>query len=409
MKRMICIFLLIALLLCGCGSQKSDEQILAQRRDIAEAHMRHMMSALWETDVDFSYSREASSMGPEQDEAGGGVVLHLKAGQLYAGMPYTHGCGGAASFFSYGTLDENGIYQMQGLKTELFNGGSGNKSSFNMARLSNDCADAVFWAWARVGTSFSFSVTTNMTAERGCLPVGNYKTDSNTYTGTRDLIKENGDAVMLSAYAQLQKADAVVTSNGAGHAMMIAQNNLVKNGDTIDPEASFVLVHEQFTTNYKEQLSYTDEKTGRTVYQLGGVDRKYTYAQLLKKGYLPITIKELIDPAEPENMDILDSVKEHSFDTITSGSISTMMKIDMVTVTVTDKSGNTVQEETVYTTEKNHIMFHMEIFDDLKEANVSRGQLDLGALTPGQYHCKTTCAVGTGETVTVRDFDFTVN
>ena len=408
MKRRISLLLLAALLLCGCSGKKSDQQILAERRDIAEAHMRHMMSVVWESDTDIDYSREASSMGPEQDEAGGGVVLHLKANTLYAGMPYTHGGGGAESFFSFGVRDENGVYQMSGLKSEHLNGSSGSKNTYNIARISNDCADAVYWAWARVGTSFSFSVTNNMTAERGCLPVGDYKTESNTYTGTRELVKENGDAVVLAAYALMQKADAVVTSNGAGHAMMIAQNNPVKNGDAIDPEASYVLVHEQFTTNYRDGLTYTDEKTGRTVYQLGGVDRKYTYAQLLKKGYLPVTIKELIDPAEPENMDIRDSIEEHSVDTITSGSISTMMKIDMVTVTITDDKGETVQEATVFTTEKTHIMFRMELFEDRTEALVSRGSLDIKALTPGKYHCKTTCSLGTGEQATVRDFDFTV-
>ncbi|MBR4864430.1 MAG: hypothetical protein IKU07_07630 [Oscillospiraceae bacterium] len=409
MKRLISILLLAAILLCGCSGKKSDEEILAERRDIAEAHMRYMMSVLWESDVDISYSRESGSMGPEQDEAGGGVVLHLKAGTLYAGMPYTHGGGGAESFLSFGTPDENGVYQMSGLTTQLLNGGSGSKNSFNTARLSNDCADAVYWAWSRVGTSFTFSVTNNMTAERGCLPVGDYKTESNTYTGTRELVKENGDEVMLAAYALLQKADAVVTSNNAGHAMMIARNNPVKNGDAIDPEASYVLVHEQFTTNYRDGLTYTDEKTGRTVYQLGGVDRKYTYAQLLKKGYLPITIKELVDPAEPEYMDIQDSVKEHSVDTITTGSISTMMKIDMVTVTITDEKGEIVQEATVFTTEKTHIMFRMELFEDRLEAQVTRGSLDIDALAPGKYHCKTTCSLGTGETATVRDFDFTVS
>ncbi len=408
MKKWISVLLLAALLLGGCSAKEtqSDQEILQQRRDIAEAYMRHMMGALWESKEDIIYSYKPSSIGVKHDDPG--YVVHLKAGTLYAGMPYTHGSGGGDSFFSYGTPDENGIYQMSGLTTELLSGASGTKTN-NMARLSNDCADAVYWAWSRVGTSFSFTLTVNMTAERGCLPVGDYKTEENTYKKTRELVKENGESVMFAAYAQLQKADAVVSFNGEGHAMMIASVNLVKNGGVIDPEASYVLVHEQFTKNYREGLTYTDEKTGRTVYCLGGVDRKYTFRDLMKKGYVPVTIKELVDPAPVENTDFIDSIKEFNKDSITAGSISTMAKIDMVTVTITDEAGNVVQQATAYTAEDTHIMFRMDVFADPKEAPVIKGSLNIDDLAPGKYRCKTECVIGTGETVTVRDFAFTVD
>lgn len=411
MKKYISILLLFALLLGGCGAKnnqpaQSDQEILQQRRDIAEAHMRHMMGALWESKEDITYSTKANSVGMDFDDPD--YIIQLKAGTLYSGMPYTHGSGGAESFFSYGTLDENGIYQMSGLTTELLSGSGGSKSN-NVARLSNDCADAVYWAWSRIGTSFSFTMTANMTADRGCLPVGQYKTENGTYKKTRTLVNENGEDVMCAAYAQLQKADAVVTYNGEGHAMMVSSVNVVKDGDTINKEESYILVHEQFTKNYRNGVTYTDEKTGRTVYCLGGVDRKYTFQQLMKSGYLPITIKELIDPAPAENTDLQDSAKAFNKDTVTSGSISTMAKIDMVTVTITDEKGTVVQQATAYAAEEAHIMFRMDIFEDHKEAAVIRGSLDIDGLAPGKYHCKTDCVIGTGETVTVRDFDFTVD
>ena len=220
---------------------------------------------------------------------------------------------------------------------------------------------------------------------------------------------ENADLeeVMFEAYALLQMADGVVTYNGAGHAMMISQNNPVRTENGIDPEESYVLVHEQFTGNTREELTRVDAQTGLTVYCLGGVDRKYTYSQLFKKGYLPITIKELIDPAEVPPIDIVDSVKKPSADTVTSGSLNSLHKIAAVTVRITDSTGAVVQEATCFTKEAEHNMFRMENFEDPVEQRVMKGSLDLKTLPAGSYRCVTECLMGSGETIKVRDFEFT--
>ena len=410
MKKFICLILAAMLLLCGCTGKKAPqtgetgEQILQSRREKAEAHMRYMMSVLWQPEQDLVYSTDVGSLGVEMDDPSD--VLHLYADRVYSGMPYTHGSGAAETFLSYGQKDENGVYQMSGLTAELISGGGGTKAN-NIARLSNDCADAVSWAWATVGNSFSFTLTGNMTASRGCLPVGAYKTSDGTYKKTRDLCKENGEEVMFEAYALLQMADGVVTYNGAGHAMMISQNNPVRTENGIDPEESYVLVHEQFTGNTREELTRVDAQTGLTVYCLGGVDRKYTYSQLFKKGYLPITIKELIDPAEVPPIDIVDSVKKPSADTVTSGSLNSLHKIAAVTVRITDSTGAVVQEATCFTKEAEHNMFRMENFEDPVEQRVMKGSLDLKTLPAGSYRCVTECLMGSGETIKVRDFEFT--
>lgn len=428
MKKWFSILCLAALLLTGCGevqtpetepkettvpttaptelSEEEKQQILQSRRDTAEAHMRYMMSFLWQTDVSIDYSYKVNSVGASFDDPG--QILHLEAGRVYSGMPYTHGSGGAESFLSFGEPDEKGVIQMTGLTSELLSGGGSTKPN-NMARLSNDCADAVGWAWSRVGNSFTFTMTQNMTADRGCLPVGNYKTVEGNYKKTKDIVKENGETVMYEAYACLQKADGVVCYNGSGHAMMIAQVNVVRNGGTIDPEESFVLVHEQFTSNAKKELTRVDEETGLTVYCLGGVDRKYTFAQLFKKSYLPITIKELVDPSPTAPAELVDSQKEHTRETLFEGSISCQYKICSVTVTVTDEGGTTVQKATCFPTEAERYMFRMEHFTDPVEQAVIRGSLSLSDLTPGTYRVVVDCIVGTGETLTARDFTFTVS
>ena len=190
--------------------------------------------------------------------------------------------------------------------------------------------------------------------------------------------------------------------------MMAVSVNTVRQEGKIDPAESYVTVHEQFSGNYREGVTYIDEKTGRTVHQLGGVDRKYTFLELFEKGYVPVTIQELRDPAPAENVDVVDSAKEFTVDTITAGSFSSLAKIDMVTIVITDEAGNVVQEATAYAKEETHLMFRLEIFEDPQEAPVIRGGLDLDALSPGKYHCKTDCYIGSGDVVTVRDFDFTV-
>lgn len=407
MKKMTCLLVAIMLLLCGCGGEAapSDEEILRKRRETAEAHMRYMMSVLWQPGEDLVYSTDVSSLGVDADEED--VIIRLYADRVYSGMPYTHGSGAGETFLSYGTPDEKGVYRMSGLTTELISGGGGTKVN-NTARLSNDCADAVSWAWARVGNSFTFTLTANMTAGRGCLPVGDYKTSDGTYKKTRELCKENGEEVMFRCYALLQMADGVVTYNGSGHAMMISENHVVRNGDAIDPEQSYVLVHEQFTGNTRNELTRVDEETGLTVYCLGGVDRQYTYAQLYKKGYLPITIKELIDPAPVPAVDVVDSKKTLDIDAITEGTLSSLHKIASVTVIIQDSTGKVLQQATCFTMESEHYMFRMANFTEPLEQPVIKGGLDIEALASGNYRCITQCLMGNGETVTVRDFEFTV-
>ena len=62
-----------------------------------------------------------------------------------------------------------------------------------------------------------------------------------------------------------------------------------------------MIVHEQDAKgSSSNDLNYTQEN-GVMLRPLGGVSHKYTFSDLLKKGYVPFTLKELIgeDPVEP--------------------------------------------------------------------------------------------------------------
>ena len=84
--------------------------------------------------------------------------------------------------------------------------------------------------------------------------------------------------------------------------MMISQKPVVvrRADGTIDPDQSYVHVHEQKGEGTRtENLNYPQEN-GVVMRPLGTIDRKYTFQQLLDKGYIPFTLKEFIgeDPVE---------------------------------------------------------------------------------------------------------------
>ena len=54
-------------------------------------------------------------------------------------------------------------------------------------------------------------------------------------------------------------------------------------------------------------------------------------------------------------------------------------------------------------------MFWMKHFAEKQEEPVMQGRLALSEMAPGSYRATVQCTVGTGETLTARDFTFTVS
>ena len=185
--------------------------------------------------------------------------------------------------------------------------------------ISSACSRGAQWGWNRVCNSSNLSWMT--TYERGkcnIVLVGPYTYEANKYSfnhgdGTTKIIEENGKKVMYESYACMKPADGLYSSPSY-HVMMCAEMPVVErwsNGD-IDPDRSYVIVHEQDAKgSSSDSLNYTQEN-GVTLRPLGGVSHKYTFTDLLKKGYVPFTLKELIgeDPVEPGKAWIGTDVKE---------------------------------------------------------------------------------------------------
>ena len=409
--------MLLALLLAGCAADpgsatrpttfqdtllstqpytepETDAERLAYRREVVVAEMRRMMSMLWTPAEDITYTHN-------------GITHTLAAGRIYRGMPYSHGSGSGHGFLTYATAqDEHGVYTISGLNGRSLTGETGT------ARISNDCADAVYWAWSKISTSIRFNYTNRMTDSYGCVKVGDYVCNRASYnSSTKQVIQENGADKMRKCYAQLQKGDALVlyTNTAGGHAVMVADVHVEYAGRLIDSDKSYVIILEQISSNLSAENTYFDEALGQDVYMACGVDTKWSFTTLLYKGYLPITCKELIDPAPLAEETVADSVTEYSFDTLHKGTITASYPISSLTMTITDAQGKTVQKATCYAGESNNrYLFRMSQFNSPIEKLVMQGAYDPDALTTGSYHCTLTCQIATGRTFTVRDYDFVI-
>ncbi|MBE6961256.1 MAG: hypothetical protein E7445_02240 [Ruminococcaceae bacterium] len=377
----------------------AEQAVLQQRRDTAEATMRAMATVLWQAQEDVEYSL---SSGVPYAEAAANKRLAVRAGRIYRGMIYSYGHSSLAPFMDYAGEPEGLVYPVSGLDWLAVGG----KSS--LPRIGNDCSGALVCAWNSTGATVPAKATNLMCADNGFLPVGDYVSDPTKNADTHLVTtQQNGEQVMFRAYAQLQKADGVVRRKGSsGHARMVVKAHTEYNADgTINGDRSYIIALEQTSTLQRGEKTVFDTRLQKTVYAIYGVDVKYTYKKLYTDGYLPITCRELIDPAPIPAVQVTDSLTAHSADTILTGTISANRSIVSVSVTVTDGAGNVIAQASAPSIRGKLTAFDMQL---LCSGQGVRGSVEPAALKPGSYHCTTVCSLLTGETITVRDFDFIV-
>lgn len=375
------------------GGASSANTTLDARRNMVEAEMREMMSVLWTPAETFTYYIDSSS------------PVTLYADRIYQGMPYTHGGGSGYSFLEFATSKSSkGVYTLSGLTSEALS------YQTSTARIGNDCADAVFWAWGQVANSISFTSTKYMTESYGCLKVGNYAFNGADYGGvnTANVCTENGAQTMFGSYAQMQKGDAMVmiTASGAGHSVMTVSVNVEYTAEgEIDADASYAVILEQTSTLERKQVGAYNSQVGAQVYSLEELDKKWTFTELFDKGYLPVTCKELVDSSAVAKANVSDSISVPSLDTLFSGTLTGTYKISHVTITIADSSGKTMQSATCFAKQAEKYTFNLSRFGT--DGKSVLGSIDVSKLASGTYTCTYTCQVSTGESFTVRQFTFT--
>ncbi len=419
MKRVFAILLTLALMLsfvaCGDNTQQEtteatteattqptepkeltpEEKILAERRDTVEQYMREMLTVKWKVEEEIEYQLATRN------------TLRLRAGRIYQGLPYTFGAGTHTSFLEHaGEPDENGVYTISGLGADAIGGGT-----YEEMRYGNSCVTAVMLAWSQVSDSFSFISCKQMHPKYGVLPVGDYKMEieEEEMRITGEVVIANGYEKMYECYAQLQKGDAIVHSEGTkDHTAIVVDVEVVyKEDGSINPAKSRITILEQTRTRQLSQ-SADEEVDPNEVFSISGVDSSMTFSMAVKDSYLPVTIKELRDASyEAAEPALTDTETELNRDTILAGTISCTRMFDAITLTITDESGAEVQRITARSSRYSMSEFAMERFVTDKSATLT-GSLDLDALTSGNYHCTVVCRLTTGQELTARDFDFTV-
>ncbi len=409
------IAMVVAIALClpllGCGNSpepevsttvqngyaEEEQMILQQRRDLVESYMREMLTVLWRAEETIVYGLR-----------GGKPTLTIEPGRVYRGVPYAFSMGTKASFLEFSSgEDENGIHTITGLQGSALLGTGAD------ARIGSDCSSAMTAAWSLVSPGLHATQSRDMMQVNGVIPVGDYSfqpayIEDGTYlTDTAPAIAANDAQTMFRAYAQLQKGDGVFYIGDSNHCRMVVSVDVAYNSDnTINPDLSTVTTLEQTRNNFFAEETTNLPGIDEPVYVIGGIDVKYTFTELYNEKYLPITVPQLVDPSPVAELEITDSITEHSKATIFDGTINANYYIDTMTVIITDEDGNEIQRSSASVTRANSSSFSMKKFMTDNPASI-RGRVDLGSLKKGTYHCKTVCRMMSGEEVTVRDFDFT--
>ena len=377
-----------------------DDAVIQARRDTVEAYMRSMATFLWTAteDVTYCFSRDTD----DPSIAASSKLIHIKAGRTYMGLPYAYSATTLESFLDYaGEPDEKGIYPISGLTYQAMSGNSSH------TRMGNDCSSSVATSWSLIGASVYATTSGSYVPRYGIVNIGDYiPEESYGTTGTAVVIEKNGAEVMYESYALLQKSDALVRYKSANnHTMLVVSVNVVRNDDgSIDPTKSYAIVLEQTSTNVTKERTKTVEGIGK-VYEIYGVDKKYSFEYLVNNTYIPVTCMELVDAAPIEDPVVTDSVDVPTADNLFTGTITSTRFVDCVTITITDQDGKVVQQAAQNAYRSRQREFRMEEFITGLPKNWSRGIVDLDTLPVGEYHCDVVCRLTTGATYTMRSFD----
>lgn len=372
---------------------RGEDPVMQRRQQLVVDEMYKMVGTYFVYDQKYTYTLFGSP-------------YTLKPGQLYRGMPYSSYANNTLDAFLTASVGKDGDAYIIGDLPERWE-----------LMLGNNCADCVYWSWSTVSDSFDYYYTRMMTEAHGCLKVGEYEyaVSNGFLVNTVADCTKNGLDVMAEAYAQLQPGDSgVYYVDDAGHAILITEVHVVRgeNGK-VDPANSWVRYHDQTGAYVLQTVRGSDQPDYLTCCN---VNARLAFAEMFASGYLPISCAELlygyedVPPAAVTDSGAHDLRKE----TLLRGVIRCNYYMSHCTMEIINENGNTVQSATRYIHENTaNKEFDLSRFGMTTREDSYGGDLYKTIIVPrklpaGNYRCKVTAYIGNGETIIVRDFDFTV-
>ncbi len=231
---------------------------------------RDLLTIRWFIENDIEYKHTANKR-----------ALLYEGEKTYAGLMYTKASSGFFQFLEYYN-SETGCLEYPGTADEL------------KLELGSACADSLLWSWSTVCNSISGGFyPVLMVPANGFIPVGDY-TIPEYITSYHEMpsyaiIENTPKETILDAYTKTLPADLLI-SNSGDHAMMVVAEPTVvySNGSTIDPENSYLLIQDQWSSGDEVEMD------GEMVKLTGRLDKKFTFAELYEKNYIPLTAAEFI-------------------------------------------------------------------------------------------------------------------
>lgn len=292
-------------------------------RATAVQAMKDLLTIQWSTPTDISYYKT----GPINSKN----FQHAKD-TLYGGTLYSSASAGIFQFYEYYN-QETGRLEYPGTSEEL------------KQDLGSSCADALIWSWATVCSSINGAYyPSTMVYANGFLPVGDYTYDYsiNSYylLTTGKIIEQNGYDVIMESYAQVQAADAFVSTTDDHGIMVISKPTVQRDANgNIDPDESYVYIQDQ---RGGVGAGFYEEKVGGHIVRYSGRTKaRYTFAELYKKNYIPVTTAEFLGTKEYDNASV--TVSEGACETvadIAALQVESNYPLAVVRLVVADQFGN---------------------------------------------------------------------
>lgn len=342
-------------------------------RQLCVDYFRLQLSFTWTPNKDISYTIVSKNR-----------KVSLPTGIAYSGMCYaaghaSHGAGNIYKMLSYYDPD-----------TGVLDVASMGDNDNMLGIIGSHCSWGTCWGWNRVSNSIALYTMSDYKPSNGALLVGPYTYDesqadfSKTDTTTK-IIQSNGEEVIFESYAQMLLGDGLYSSP-AWHVMMCSISPVVvRNPDgTVNPDQSYLHVCEQITDGTSGWWEPIKQSNGISLRELGGVDIKLTFRELLKRGYIPFTIPEFVgkDPVEKGKAWVggasspYKNGKDITLAKLSGTKLRANYVISNVWIQVSDASGNVLlsYDTDVYTRNRTYTLEISKFLDADKLSSYANGE-----------------------------------